>query len=143
MEMLLMLLTQWRRMMLGKQAGAVRRAVQAMSAEQRRQTAAHTLDEIRAAAELPLPHLYGEAATSLYRPWSRVAETMAGRVDDRSIQLRQRSIGTWLAVVYHETRETQDEGLQAIHREVLGLLREIKDTRAAGRAQKAPLDAAA
>jgi hypothetical protein len=143
MEFLLKLLTQWRRMMLAKQAGAVRRAVLAMSVEQRRQTADHTLNEIRAAAAMPLPHLYGDSAPSLYRPWSSVAETTAGRIDDRSIQLRQRSIGTWLAVVYHETRQASDEGLQAVHRDVLGILRELKDTKAAAKAEQAWFNAAA
>ena len=143
MDWLLKLLTQWRRMMLARQAGAVRRAVEAMTPEQRRQTADHTLNEIRAAAELPLPHLYGDSGASPYRPWSAVAETTAGRVDDRSIQLRQRSVGTWLAVVYHETRLAQDPGLQAVHREVLGILRTLKETRAGGRAEQAWFDAAA
>lgn len=143
MEFLLKLLTQWRRMMLAKQAGAVRRAVLAMSVEQRRQTADHTLNEIRAAAATPLPHLYGDTSPSLYRPWSTVAEVCAGRVDDRSIQLRQRSIGTWLAVVYHETRQAPDEGLQAVHRDVLGILRELKDTKAAAKAEQAWFNAAA
>ena len=35
MDMLISLLTQWRRMMLSRQAGAVRQAVLALNAEQR------------------------------------------------------------------------------------------------------------
>ncbi|KFN49706.1 hypothetical protein [Arenimonas composti] len=143
MDFLLKLLTQWRRMMLTRQAAAVRRAVEAMTPEQRRQTADHTLNEIRAAAALPLPHLYGDTSPSMYRPWSPVAEICASRVDDRAIQLRQRSVGTWLAVVYHETRTAQDEGLQAVHRDVLGILRTLKETRAGARADSAWFDAAA
>jgi hypothetical protein len=143
MELMLKLLTHWRRRMLTRQAVAVRRAVEAMTLEQRRQTADHTLNEIRAAAELPLPHLYGDSSASLYRPWSPVAEISAGRVTDRAIQLRQRSVGTWLAVVYHETRLAQDEGLQAVHRDVLGILRTLKESRTGVRAEQAWFDAAA
>jgi hypothetical protein len=127
MDVLITLLTLWRRQMLSRQAGAVRKAVQAMNADQRKQTADLTLTEIQNAARLPMPHLHGDSGETLYRPWSPVATTVAGRVTDRSIQLRQRSVAMWLAVVYHETRLAQHEGMKAVHREVLGILREVKD----------------
>jgi hypothetical protein len=126
MELLISLLTQWRRMMLSRQADAVRQAVMGLNPEQRQQAADLTLTEIQNAARLPVPHLHGVTETSHYRPWSSVASTAAGRVKDRSIQLRQRSIAMWLAVVYHETRGVSDEGLLAVHRDVLGILRELK-----------------
>lgn len=129
MELLISLLTQWRRMMLSRQAGAVRQAVMGLNPDQRKQAADMTLAEIQHAATLPLPHLHGVTDASLYRPWSPVASTAASRVKDRSIQLRQRSIAMWLAVVYHETRAAPDEGLLAVHREVLGILRELKTNR--------------
>lgn len=143
MEMLITLLTQWRRLMLARQAQAVREAVRAMTPDQCRQAADFTLSEIRSAAAEPLPHLYGDSGTSLYRPWSPVADTMSRRVHDRSVQLRLRAVGTWLAVVYHETRHAPGEGLQAVHREVLGILRELKETKASSRAGSVRLDAAA
>jgi hypothetical protein len=129
MDFLIAVLTQWRRMMLNRQAGAVRQAVMGLNPEQRKQAADLTLAEIQHAAQLPLPHLHGVTDASLYRPWSPVASTAAARVKDRSILLRQRSIAMWLAVVYHETRGVPDEGLQAVHREVLGILRELKTNR--------------
>ena len=143
MDMLITVLTQWRRWMLSRQAGAVRQAVQAMTPDQRRQAADHTLAEISAAAAEPLPHLYGEPQTSLYRPWSQVATTMARRTTDRSIQLRLRGAGTWLAVVYHETRHAPGEGMQAVHREVLGILRELQEAKVATRTGSPRLDVAA
>jgi hypothetical protein len=143
MDMLISLLTHWRRWMLTKQAGAIRAAVEAMTADQRRQAAEHTLNEIRAAAELPIPHLYGDGGPVAYRPWTPVAETMARRANDRALQLRVRSVGTWLAVVYHETRTTPDPGLQAVHREVLGTLRLLKESSATARAGMVRLDVAA
>jgi hypothetical protein len=143
MEMLIRLLTQWRTLMLGRQAQRVREAVRAMTPDQRRQAADFTLAEIRSAAAEPLPHLYGDTGTSLYRPWSPVASTMAHRVQDRSIHLRLRAVGTWLAVVYHETRHAPDGGLQILHRDVLGILRELKETKGASRPTSVRLDAAA
>jgi hypothetical protein len=143
MDMLITVLTQWRRMMLIRQARSVRQAVEAMTPDQRRQAADHTLSEISAAAAEPMPHLYGDAGTSLYRPWSPVAETMARRASDRSIQLRLRGVGTWLAVVYHETRHAPGEGMQAVHREVLGILRELQASKVASRTVAVRLDAAA
>lgn len=143
MDMLITLLTHWRRIMLSRQAGAVRKAVLELNAEQRKATADHTLGEIQNAAKLPQPHLHGAADSSLYRPWSPVAATAASRVRDRSIQLRQRSIAMWLAVVYHETRGARDDGLQAVHRDVLGILRELKDNKTAAPAEKAWFNQAA
>ncbi len=143
MEIFITLLTQWRRYTLAKHAGAVRQAVQGLNPEQRKQTADHTLAEIQHAARLPQPHLHGATDHSIYRPWTPVASTAAGRVRDRSIQLRQRSIAMWLAVVYHETRGATDEGLQGVHRDVLGILRELKDNKVATPAEKAWFNQAA
>src|SRR5688572_7359409 len=133
MDMLLTLLTSYRRLMLARQAAVVRAAVLAMTAEQRRNTADQTLNDIRLAAELPLPYLYGDSEPMPYRPWTPVAETMAKRAADRAIQLRLRSIAIWLAVVYHETRGASDDGLQAVHRDVLGILRELRASGAMAR----------
>jgi hypothetical protein len=143
MDIMVMVLTQWRRQMLARQARTIRAAVLAMTPQQRHAAGQHTLAEIRAAAELPMPHLYGDAAPVPYRPWSPVASTMAKRALDRAVQVRQRSIGTWLAVVYHETRQAPADGLQAVHREVLGILRELREAKAPPRTSTARLDVAA
>lgn len=129
MDMLITLLVHWRRHTLHKQAAAVRKAVHALDGAQRKLVVDQTLAEIQAAAVLPLPHLHGDSDPVMYRPWSPVAAVAASRVRDRSILLRQRSIALWLAVVYHETRQSPDAGLQAVHREVLGILRELRDAR--------------
>ena len=143
MQFLIVLLTQWRRAMLARQAATVRQAVLAMSAEQRKQATDLTLAEIQAASRLPMPHLYGDNEATPYRPWTAVAATAAARAKDRSIQLRQRSIALWLAVVYHETRGSPNEGLMAVHREVLGILRELKDHKPTAAAEQAWFNQAA
>ena len=127
MDMFVTALAQCRQLMLQRQATAVLKAVQALDANQRKTTADQTLAEIQAASVLPQPHWHGASETMLYRPWSPVASVAAGRVNDRSIQLRQRSVALWLAVVYHETRQTPYPGLQAVHRRVLGILRELRE----------------
>ena len=127
MDMLVNVLAQCRQMMLQRQARAVLKAVQALDANQRKTTADQTLAEIQAASVLPQPHWHGASEPMLYRPWSPVAAVAAGRVNDRSVQLRQRSVALWLAVVYHETRDTPHAGLQAVHRRVLGILRELRE----------------
>ncbi|GAB2492335.1 hypothetical protein [Arenimonas alkanexedens] len=143
MQFLIVLLTQWRRHMLARQAVIVRQAVSAMNADQRKQTTDITLAEIQAASRLPLPHLHGDNDTTPYRPWTPVAAIAAARAKDRSIQLRQRSIALWLAVVYHETRGAPHEGLVAVHREVLGILRELKDHKPTVAAEQAWFNQAA
>ena len=143
MDMLISLLALYRQRMLSRQAAVVRAAVHGMSGDQRRQAADQTLEAITEAARLPMPHLYGDAAPVLYRPWTPVAETMAKRAQDRAIQLRLRSIALWLAVVYHETRGAPGDGLQAVHREVLGILRELKASSGTARTMPVGIDAAA
>ena len=144
MDIVITLLTHWRQIMLRRQAAAVRKAVQALDPAQRKQAADQTLAEIQAAAVLPQPWQHGDHEPRMYQPWSPVAAVAASRVADRSIQLRQRSIAVWLAVVYHETRQARNEGLMAVHREVLGILRELKETVAApASAEKAWFKAAA
>jgi len=144
MNMMISVLTHCRRWMLTRQAEVVRKAVSGLTPEQRRQTADQTLAEIQAAACLPVPHLHGDTQQSLYQPWSPVASRAAQRATDRSVQLRQRGIALWLAVVYHETRHAQDPGLHAVHRSVLGILRELKETvRADTPAEQAWFNAAA
>ena len=133
MDLLISLLTQYRRLMLARQAAVVRAAVVALNADQRRLAADQTLNDIRLAAELALPHLYGDTEPTPYRPWTPVAETMAKRATDRATQLRLRSIAMWLAVVYHETRGARGENMQAVHREVLGILRELRASGASAR----------
>lgn len=143
MDVLITMLTHLRRWMLARQAKAVRAAVAGFTPEQRKATADQTLAEIQAAACLPLPHRHGDPGGPLYQPWTPVAAQAAHRTRDRTLQLRQRGVALWLAVVYHETRQAQDAGLQAVHREVLGLLRELKDHKVAAPAEKAWFQAAA
>lgn len=143
MDMITMALAQWRRLVLARQAAVVRAAVLAMSPQQRHAAGQHTLAEIRAAAELANPHLYGDTDVVAYRPWTPVATTMARRARDRALLVRQRSIGTWLAVVYHETRHAASPGLQAVHREVLGILRELREAKAPPRPAPMRVDVAA
>jgi len=77
MQYLIVLLTHWRRTMLSRQAAAVRQAVMAMNADQRKQTTDLTLAEIQAAARLPMPHLHGDNDNTPYRPWTPVAAVAA------------------------------------------------------------------
>ena len=128
MDMLVNGLAICRQLMLQRQAAAVLKAVRALDATQRKTTADQTLAEIQAASVLPHPHWHVASESMLYRPWSPVASVTAGRVRDRSIQLRQRSVALWLAVVYHETRQTPHTGLQAVNRQVLGILRELRES---------------
>lgn len=128
MEIMVTVLAQARQMMLQRQAKAVAKAIRAMDVAQRKATADQTLAEIQAAAVLPQPHWHGCSDAMMYRPWSPVASTAARRCRDRSIQLRLRSAALWLAVVYHETRQTPHAGLQGVHRQVLGMLRELRES---------------
>ena len=94
-------------------------------------------------AALAAGHLHGDTEPVPYRPWTPVAETMARRANDRAVQLRLRSVALWLAVVYHETRHARGDGMQAVHREVLGILRELKSSSGVARTLPVGVDVAA
>ncbi len=143
-DIVVSMLTLWRQRMLARQAESVLKAVRGLSPDQRRLAADQTLAEIQAAACLPVPWLHGDNVQRPYQPWSPVASMAARRAQDRAVQVRQRGIALWLAVVYHETREAREPGLQAVHRATLGILRELREpVKASVPAERAWFNAAA
>ena len=82
-------------------------------------------------------------------PWSRGVDTDLfhpnRRKDDRGPfkGMNYPRPALWLAVVYHETRGTPNEGLMAVHREVLGILRDLKDHKPAAATEQAWFNQAA
>lgn len=62
------------------------------------------------------------------RPWGDVAEQALARARSTVPQLRRRGLATWLATVFHETRDSSQGSMRGVHREVLGFLGRLKGT---------------
>lgn len=86
--------------------------------------------ECAAAGRSEAPHLYGSPPD--LRPGSGGTGMDLGyeRARSDNAQVRLRGVALWMAVAYYETRETSFPEFQGLHREVLRLMREIKENAA-------------
>lgn len=115
-----------RKVMLSWQAKVVEKAIRELPEAKRREAALLTLAELESTAHMPASRSSGEN-THLPSPARGGAAQLAfERVRSRLQPIRLRGLATWIAVVYHETRDSADEGFQGVHRDVLGLIAELK-----------------
>jgi hypothetical protein len=128
MSFLIRLLSTLRFLTLRRQLREMRKIIEGLSPSTRSAVATLTMGEIQNAARAPVPHLYGSEGVHRYQPWSEGASQAFGRARSSVAQLKLRGIALWLAIVYHETRDMPHEGLAGVHREVLGLLGQLKGT---------------
>lgn len=82
--------------------------------------------EIARAEQCEFPHLYGTPPGQRYVPWGQGTQTGFERVQSDNLEVRLRGIALWLAVVFHETRDSPYTNLQPQQRAVLRVLRELK-----------------
>ena len=116
-----------RSVQLGRQLREIEKVVESMSSSTRARLAALASRECELAAQCEFPHLYGTPPEQRYSPWGSGTETGFARVKSDNLQVRLRGVALWLAVVYHETRESSYAEPAALHRRVLGILRMLKD----------------
>lgn len=135
MKVMIRLLALARFLMLSRQAREIRRIVQELPVSAQRAVGQLAMAEIQNAARLPAPHLYGSEVEDRYQPWGDATQVAYSKAQSRTPQLKLRGIALWLAVAYHETRESAHPQLQGLHRDVLGLLGQLKGTYAANAAR--------
>jgi hypothetical protein len=128
MKVVIRLLALARWLMLSRQAREIRRIVQELPSSAQRAVGQLVMAEIQNAARVPQPHLYGSEVEDRYQPWGEASQQAYARAQSKTPQLKLRAIALWMAVVYHETRESPHSQLQAVHREVLGMLGLLKGT---------------
>ncbi len=127
MQLVHRILTLNRTLRLARQVRQLEAAVDALPAPLRDILATLTQREMANAARAEFPHLYGSAPDKLYDNWGEGAEIGFERARSDNPQVRVRGIALWLAVVYHETRDAETGAQAGLHRQVLHLLRLIKD----------------
>jgi hypothetical protein len=131
MKVMIRLLVLARYLMLARQAREIRRVVQELPVTAQRAVGQLAMTEIRNAARLPTPHMYGSESQERYQPWGDATQLAFARAQSRTPQLKLRGLALWLAVAFHETRESPHSSLESLHREVLGMLGQLKGTYAA------------
>ena len=131
MKLLIRMLVLARYLTLNRQAREIRRIVQSLPVTAQRAVGQLAMAEIQNAAKEANPHLYASENIDRYQPWGDASSLSFSKARSRVPQLKLRGIAVWLAVVYHETRDSQHHSMLEIHREVLGLLGLLKGTYAA------------
>lgn len=104
------------------------KAIAGLSLDQRR--ALHTLaqKEFANAAASAVPHLYSSEKVERYAPWGDGASIAVDRFKSDNLPLKLRGIATWLAVVYHETKDVPYGEMQDMHKAVMRAVRLLKES---------------
>jgi hypothetical protein len=143
MKVVIRLLALARFLMLSRQAREIRRIVLELPVSAQRAVGQLAMAEIQQAARLATPHFYGSEIEDRYQPWGDATQLAFAKAQSKTPQLKLRGIALWLAVTYHETRDSAHPQLQGVHRDVLGLLGQLKGTYATHAARVVEAHAAA
>jgi len=112
--------------LLTRQFREIERSVHALPKRSRVRLGTMTLREIGQASSCEFPHLYGTPPDDRYMPWGQGTDIGLARARSDNPEVSMRGIAMWLAVAYHETKDTPHENLKPLHRDVMRLLREFK-----------------
>jgi hypothetical protein len=98
--------------------------------------------ELAQAGRCEFPHLYGTPPEQRYRICGSGTETGITRARSDNPQVRLRGIALWLAVGFYETRDVHDGHIAHVHRQILRVMRQLKEIAPEG-AEQATLTGAA
>ena len=87
--------------------------------------------ECSAAGRLDAPPLYGSPPDLKAGSWGTGMDLGHDRARSENAQVRLRGIALWIAVAYHETRESSFPEFGELHRDVLRVMRQVKENAAA------------
>ncbi|KGI77315.1 hypothetical protein [Oleiagrimonas soli] len=114
-------------MKLGRQLREIEQAIFALPAPLERQVASITSRELDLAARCDPPWMYGTPPEQETAAWGTGADIGITRVRSDNPQVRMRGIGLWLAVIYHETQTSDAPGASELHRQVMRVVRQLKE----------------
>ena len=115
-----------RTLQLTRQFREIERAIASLPQPCLQQLAVLTLRELAQAGRSEYPHLYGTPPEHRYAPWGAGTDIGMSRVRSDNNQVRMRGIALWMAVAYHETKESNAAGASEQHRQILRVLRLLK-----------------
>lgn len=112
---------------LDRQFRRIGKSLEALPATARARLSLLALREIGQAARSEYPHLYGTPPQDRYLPWGRGTGTGYARAVSDNPEIALRGIALWLAVAYHETKDSPYPFVRAHHRQLLRVVRELKE----------------
>lgn len=127
MQLLTPFIVMMRARQLSRQLREIRRCIGLLPARHRSRLNMLTLREIGQASRSEFPHLYGTSPEARYLPWGQGTAAGLERACGNNPEVSMRGIALWLAVAYHETRNSPHPSMQPQHRQLLQVLRELKD----------------
>lgn len=127
MQILTPFLVMMRARQLGRQLRDIERIVRALPERSRERLSALTLREIGQASRSEFPHLHGTAPEARYLPWGQGTEAGYERARSGNVEVAMRGVALWLAVAYHETRNSPYPSLLPHYRQLMQLLGELKE----------------
>ncbi|OOG47102.1 hypothetical protein [Rhodanobacter sp. C01] len=132
MQLLTPFFVMMRARQLGRQFRDIERSIRALPKRNRTRLSTLTLREIGQASRSDFPHLYGTPPEARYQPWGQGTEAGYERACSNNPEVALRGIALWLAVAYHETKNSPHASLQPQHRQLMQLLRELKEAHSSG-----------
>ena len=130
MRLVTRIVAKSRAIRLARQLRDIEAAVHALPVGARRQLALLAMKEFANASRCEFPHLYGSPPEQKYLPWGSGTGIGHERARSDNPQVRMRGIALWLAVAFHETREASTADLQMLHRGLLRVMRQLKESAA-------------
>ena len=127
MQLLTPFFVMMRARQLGRQFRDIERSVRTLPKRSHTRLRMLTLREIGQASRSDFPHLYGTSPEARYLPWGQGTEAGYERACSPNPEVALRGIALWLAVAYHETKNSPHASLQPQHRQLMQLLRELKE----------------
>jgi hypothetical protein len=112
---------------LGKQFREIERQIHALPKRNRARLGTMALREIGQASRCDFPHLYGTPPEERYLPWGQGTDIGFARARSDNAEVALRGIALWLAVAYHETKDSQHPAIKPHHRGLMRVLRELKE----------------
>lgn len=117
---------------LGRQFRDIERHIQALPQRKRERLSMLTLREIGQASRSDFPHLYGTDPEARYLPWGQGTKAGYERACSNNPEVAMRGIALWLAVAYRETKNSPYASLQPQHRQLMQILRQLKQVHGCG-----------
>lgn len=132
MQLLTPIFVMLRARQLGRQFRNIERNIRELPKRNRDRLSILTLREIGQASRSDFPHLYGTDPEARYLPWGQGTEAGYERAGSNNPEVALRGIALWLAVAYHETKNSPHASMQPQHRQLMQVLRELKEVHSRG-----------
>ena len=127
MQLLTPIFVMMRARQLGRQFRHIEQQIRALPKRNRDRLSTLALREIGQASRSDFPHLYGTDPEARYLPWGQGTEAGYERACSNNPEVAMRGIALWLAVAYHETKNSPHASLQPQHRQLMQILRQLKE----------------